>query len=72
MCADVGSALFGSFREAAESMVRIHRDYEPSPAAAERYHRYFSNVYVKLYDAVKALNGALTVVEKKEDRWPKS
>jgi xylulokinase len=60
MCAAVGSGIRKDFVSAAESMVTIRAIYTPDADRAALYHRYYTEVYRELYDAVIGIVGRAT------------
>jgi len=63
LCAAVGSGAFASFGDAAEAMTRIDRTYRPAPDHASIYERYFTDVYLELYDRVSDLVARIADIE---------
>ncbi|MDZ7697777.1 MAG: FGGY family carbohydrate kinase [Deltaproteobacteria bacterium] len=51
--AAVGCGLFNDFKKTVESMVSIEKTYTPIPENADRYNRFYREVYVQFYDAVQ-------------------
>ncbi len=51
--AAVGCGIFDDFKNTVESMVSIKKTYQPIAENADRYDRFYREVYVRFYDAVQ-------------------
>jgi sugar (pentulose or hexulose) kinase len=67
MCASVGCGMHGSFDEADEAMVRLKGHFDPEPTRRHLYDRYFSEVYIMLYDRVADLHDTIADINKEAE-----
>lgn len=51
--AAVGCGMFGDFKTCVDTMVNVKKSYKPIAANADRYERFYREVYVKFYDSVQ-------------------
>ena len=51
--AAVGCGMFGDCRSAVKAMVSIRKTYQPIPKNANRYDKFYTQVYSKFYDRVQ-------------------
>lgn len=51
--AAVGCDMYDDFNTAVETMISIRKSYEPIPQNAEKYEKFYREVYVKLFDALQ-------------------
>ena len=59
LLAGIGAGVFPSFQAAADSVRRTTTVYEPIAAHTEQYARYYEEVYLHLYYAVRELNNRI-------------
>lgn len=66
--AAVGCGMCSDFKTAVDTMVNIKKSYQPIAANAQRYERYYREVYVKLFDSIQQHMRTIAEINEAFDR----
>ena len=66
--AAVGCNMFDDFKQAVTTMVSVKKSYQPIAAHADRYERFYREVYLKYYDSVQQHMRTIAEINEYYDR----